>query len=81
MVDRWFSTTFEIRDRLLDVGVGTRAALRSWQKARGLTADGYLSIEMIARLKNDASGPSPARPSCSRPCGAGKAATASRSTS
>jgi lytic murein transglycosylase len=49
------------------VGVGTRAALRSWQKARGLTADGYLSIEMIARLKNDAGGPPPAAPPASAP--------------
>jgi lytic murein transglycosylase len=37
------------------VGVGTRAALRSWQKARGLTADGYLSPDLIARLKTEAS--------------------------
>src|SRR5262249_12781167 len=29
------------------VGVGTRAALRSWQRARRLTADGYLSADMI----------------------------------
>lgn len=33
------------------VGMGTRAALRSWQKARGLVADGYLSADMIQRLK------------------------------
>ena len=31
-------------------GAGTRAALRAWQKARGLTADGYLSPDMVARL-------------------------------
>jgi lytic murein transglycosylase len=36
------------------VGMGTRAALRSWQKARGLTADGYLSLDMVAKLKAEA---------------------------
>lgn len=36
------------------VGLGTRNALRSWQKARGLTADGYLSVEMVGRLKAEA---------------------------
>jgi len=38
------------------VGIGTRASLRAWQKARGLTADGYLSPDMIARLKTETSG-------------------------
>ena len=33
------------------IGAGTRAALRAWQKARGLPADGYLSIDMLARLR------------------------------
>ena len=33
------------------VGLKTREALRAWQKARGLVADGYLSPEMIRRLK------------------------------
>ncbi|HXA40394.1 MAG TPA: lytic murein transglycosylase [Phenylobacterium sp.] len=33
------------------VGAGTRTALRAWQKARGLTADGYLSPAMVLRLK------------------------------
>jgi membrane-bound lytic murein transglycosylase B len=33
------------------VGVGTRTALRAWQKARGLTADGYLSPAMVQRLR------------------------------
>lgn len=33
------------------VGVNTRAALRGWQKARGLVADGYLSMEMVRRLR------------------------------
>jgi len=36
------------------VGLGTRNALRAWQKARGLTADGYLSAEMVTRLKAEA---------------------------
>jgi hypothetical protein len=36
------------------VGMGTRTALRAWQKARGLTADGYLSPAMIERLKTEA---------------------------
>jgi membrane-bound lytic murein transglycosylase B len=33
------------------VGVGTRQSLRAWQKARGLPADGYLSPEMVKKLK------------------------------
>ena len=33
------------------VGMGTRTALRTWQKARGITADGYLSPAMVQRLK------------------------------
>ena len=33
------------------VGLKTRDALRAWQKARGLTADGYLSPDMVRRLK------------------------------
>jgi peptidoglycan hydrolase-like protein with peptidoglycan-binding domain len=36
------------------VGMGTRTALRAWQKARGLTADGYLSPEMVQKLKAEA---------------------------
>jgi len=36
------------------VGMGTRKALREWQKARGLTADGYLSADMVGRLKAEA---------------------------
>ena len=35
------------------VGEATRRALRAWQKSRGLTADGYLSAAMVARLKAD----------------------------
>ena len=42
------------------VGMGTRTALRAWQKARGLTADGYLSPAMVERLKTEAgAGPTP----------------------
>jgi hypothetical protein len=33
------------------VGTKTRAALRAWQKSQGLTADGYLSIAMVQKLK------------------------------
>lgn len=33
------------------IGLGTRQALRAWQKAQGLPADGYLSADMIARLR------------------------------
>jgi membrane-bound lytic murein transglycosylase B len=36
------------------VGAGTRKALRDWQKARGLVADGYLSPAMVQRLKTEA---------------------------
>ncbi|HEY5070757.1 MAG TPA: lytic murein transglycosylase [Caulobacteraceae bacterium] len=36
------------------VGLATRQALRAWQKSQGLTADGYLSPEMVRRLKSAA---------------------------
>jgi lytic murein transglycosylase len=36
------------------VGLKTRQALRAWQKARGLVADGYLSSDMVRRLKAEA---------------------------
>lgn len=36
------------------VGSGTRAALRAWQKARGLPADGYLSIDLVRKLRAEA---------------------------
>jgi len=39
------------------VGMGTRTALRAWQKARGLTADGYLSPAMVEKLKAEAATP------------------------
>jgi lytic murein transglycosylase len=35
------------------VGVGTRAALRKWQSSRHLVADGYLSPDMVAKLKTE----------------------------
>jgi lytic murein transglycosylase len=36
------------------IGMGTRTALRNWQKARGLVADGYLSPDTVAKLKAEA---------------------------
>jgi lytic murein transglycosylase len=36
------------------VGAGTRKALRAWQQDRRLPADGYLSSDMVARLKAQA---------------------------
>jgi len=42
------------------VGMNTRSALRAWQKARGLTADGYLSIDIVQRLSAEASNATPA---------------------
>lgn len=36
------------------VGAGTRTALRAWQKSRGLTADGYLSMDVVRRLRSEA---------------------------
>ena len=36
------------------IGANTRTALRAWQKARGLPADGYLSVDMVRRLKAEA---------------------------
>ena len=36
------------------VGVNTRKALRAYQQARGLVADGYLSLEMVRRLRSEA---------------------------
>ncbi|HEY2051576.1 MAG TPA: lytic murein transglycosylase [Caulobacteraceae bacterium] len=34
------------------IGARARAALRAWQKSQGLTADGYLTPVLIARLKS-----------------------------
>ncbi len=36
------------------IGANTRAALRAWQKARGLPADGYLSVDLVGRLVAEA---------------------------
>lgn len=36
------------------VGAGTRKALREWQQNRQLPADGYMSSDMVARLKAQA---------------------------
>ncbi|HLZ82846.1 MAG TPA: lytic murein transglycosylase [Caulobacteraceae bacterium] len=33
------------------IGLSTRQALRAWQKANGLPADGYLSPDMVRRLR------------------------------
>jgi len=33
------------------IGIGARQALRAWQKSRGLVADGYLSPDMVRRLR------------------------------
>jgi lytic murein transglycosylase len=38
------------------IGLATRQALRAWQKAQGLTADGYLSPDMVRRLRAAATG-------------------------
>jgi len=37
------------------IGVRTRAALRSWQAARGIAADGHLSVDLARRLVQEAS--------------------------
>lgn len=36
------------------IGAGTRRALRAWQQSQQLPADGYLSNDMVARLKAQA---------------------------
>ncbi|MDQ0465046.1 lytic murein transglycosylase [Caulobacter ginsengisoli] len=38
------------------IGPKTRVAVRAWQKARGLIADGYLTKEIVGRLALEASG-------------------------
>jgi lytic murein transglycosylase len=35
------------------IGLGTRQAIRAWQRDHGLPADGYLSPEVASRLKNE----------------------------
>lgn len=54
------------------VGLKTRAALRGWQQAQGLTADGYLTGALVQRLKAEAEaaavgGANPPRPSAPAP--------------
>ena len=49
------------------IGARTRVGLRAWQKARGIPADGYLSISVLQRLRTEAGLPaavpfSPQRP-------------------
>jgi lytic murein transglycosylase len=41
------------------IGSSTRQALRAWQKAQGLPADGYLSPEVLRRLRLAAQSPAP----------------------
>ena len=36
------------------IGSGTRTALRAWQKSRSLPADGYLSIDLVRKLRDEA---------------------------
>ncbi len=38
------------------IGINTRAAVRAWQKARNLPADGYLTVEVSHRLQAEAGG-------------------------
>ena len=42
------------------IGGKTRHALQAWQKARGLPADGYLSIDLVQRLRVETEQPPPA---------------------
>lgn len=44
------------------IGAGTRAALRAWQKSNGLVADGYLTAELVGRLKAQAGSPTASQP-------------------
>jgi len=49
------------------IGANSRTALRAWQKARGLPADGYLSPDTLRRLQTEAgqanaAAPGPAQP-------------------
>ena len=50
------------------IGSNTRQALRAWQKARGLPADGYLSVDIVGRLVAEATmGVAPAIPATPAP--------------
>jgi hypothetical protein len=44
------------------IGSGTRAALKAWQKSQGITADGYLTAEMVRRLVAASGAQSPLTP-------------------
>jgi peptidoglycan hydrolase-like protein with peptidoglycan-binding domain len=50
------------------IGINTRAAVRAWQKARGLPADGYLTVELSHRLQSEA--PAAAPPASPEPAAA-----------
>jgi len=41
------------------IGLNTRVALRAWQKARGLPADGHLTLDQLDRLRGEAAGAGP----------------------
>jgi lytic murein transglycosylase len=49
------------------VGLKTRQALRAWQKARGVPADGYLSLAMVQRLVSDTQPGAPAQTQAAQP--------------
>jgi lytic murein transglycosylase len=36
------------------IGLASRAAIRAWQRSRGLPADGYLSADVLSRLRAEA---------------------------
>lgn len=38
------------------IGANTRAAMRGWQKSRGLPADGYLTLDLAKRVQAEAAG-------------------------
>lgn len=42
------------------IGINTRAAVRAWQKARALPADGYLTVDVSHRLQAEAAAHAPA---------------------
>ncbi|NEX93022.1 lytic murein transglycosylase [Caulobacter sp. 17J65-9] len=44
------------------IGAGTRSALRAWQKSNGLIADGYLTAELVGRLRAQAALPAAGAP-------------------
>jgi membrane-bound lytic murein transglycosylase B len=44
------------------LGRRTRGALRDYQKARGLAADGFATLEVLARIQSESASPMPAMP-------------------